>query len=52
MNDQGQENTMRDMMPSSFSDSKLSKATELNSSMSVASTGNDELTNKLRGGVN
>lgn len=47
-----QENTMRDMMGSNYGDGKANKATELNSSMSIRGGSNDDLTNKLQGGVN
>lgn len=50
MNDQ--ENQLKDMMSSNYGDGKLSKRTELNSTMSIKGEANDELTNKLKGGVN
>lgn len=50
MNDQ--ENQLKDMMGSNYGDGKLSKRTELNSTMSIKGESKDELTNKLRGGVN
>lgn len=47
-----QENSMRNMMSSSYGDQKANKSTELNSSMSIKGGSNDDLTNKLQGGVN
>lgn len=41
-----------DFMQSNYGDNKLSKQKELNSSMSIRNTEHDELTNKLRGGIN
>ena len=45
-------NENKSFMKSSFGDSKADKSKELNSSMSITSTANDELTNKLQGGLN
>lgn len=39
-------------MTSSFGSGKASKEKELNSSMSITNTSPDELTEKLRGGMN
>lgn len=39
-------------MKSTYGDGKADKSNELNSSMSIANTDPDELTNKLRGGLN
>lgn len=39
-------------MTSSFGSSKASKEKELNSSMSITNSSPDELTEKLRGGLN
>lgn len=50
MNDQ--ENTMKSMMASNYGDGKISKKQELNSGMSIAGTSQDDLTAKLRGGLN
>nr|DAT44619.1 MAG TPA: hypothetical protein [Caudoviricetes sp.] len=50
MNDQ--ENKMKSMMGSNYGDGKASKATELNSNMSINGGANDDLTTKLRGGLN
>lgn len=50
MNDQ--ENKMKSMMGSNYGDGKASKATELNSNMSITGGANDDLTTKLRGGLN
>lgn len=49
MNDQ--QNTLRDFMKSNYGDSKADKSTELNSGMSITGESNDELTNKLKGGI-
>ena len=37
-------------MVSDYGDNKISKVNELNSTMSINSTGNDDLTSKLKGG--
>lgn len=37
-------------MVSDYGDNKISKNNELNSTMSINSTGNDDLTSKLKGG--
>lgn len=50
MNDQ--ENKMKNMMSSNYGDGKADKSTELNSSMSITGEANDDLTSKLRGGIN
>lgn len=50
MNDQ--ENKMKSMMGSDYGDGKASKAIELNSNMSINGGANDDLTTKLRGGLN
>lgn len=42
-----EDNKMRPMMSSSYGDSKLDKSNELNSSMSIAPTSPDEVTNKI-----
>ena len=39
-------------MTSDYGDNKISKQNELNSNMSITNTGNDELTQKLKGGIN
>ena len=39
-------------MSSNYGDNKMSKQNELNSNMSITNTGNDELTQKLKGGIN
>lgn len=39
-------------MTSSFGSNKASKEKELNSSMSITNSSSDELTEKLRGGLN
>lgn len=43
---------MRDMITGGFGDSRMSKTTELNPDMTIVSTGYDELTKKLNGGLN
>lgn len=42
----------KSFMTSSFGSQKASKENELNSSMSITNTSPDELTEKLRGGLN
>lgn len=42
----------KSFMKSTYGDSKADKSSELNSSMSIANMDLDELTNKLRGGLN
>ena len=44
-------NENKSFMKSSFGDGKADKSKELNSTMSITSTANDELTNKLQGGL-
>lgn len=51
MNNINEVNENKSFMKSSFGDSKADKSKELNSSMSITSTANDELTNKLQGGL-
>lgn len=50
--DTNEVNENKSFMKSSYGDSKADKSSELNSSMSITSTSNDELTNKLQGGIN
>lgn len=50
MNDQ--ENSLRDFMTSNYGDGKADKSKELNSGMSIVGESSDDLTNKLRGGIN
>ena len=46
------EEESKGFMTSSFGSSKASKEKELNSSMSITNSNPDELTEKLRGGLN
>lgn len=50
MNEETNAQNVTNFMKSDYGDSKMSKTNELNSSMSINSTSNDELTNKLKGG--
>lgn len=50
MNEETNTQNVTNFMKSDYGDSKMSKTNELNSSMSINSTSNDELTNKLKGG--
>lgn len=43
---------MKDFMTSNYGDSKLSKKVELNSEMTITSSGIDELTSHLRSSLN
>lgn len=42
----------KNFMKSTYGDNKADKSNELNSAMSIANSDPDELTNKLRGGLN
>lgn len=42
---------MKDFMQTAYGDNKISKQAELNKSMSVTNHANDELTQKLKGGL-
>lgn len=44
--------TIKSMMLSNYGDGKLNKSNELNKSMSIAGSAQDDLTSKLRGGLN
>lgn len=50
MEEQTNTQNVTNFMKNDYGDNKMSKTNELNSSMSINSTGNDELTNKLKGG--
>lgn len=50
MEEQTNTQNVTNFMKNDYGDSKMSKTNELNSSMSINSTGNDELTKKLKGG--
>lgn len=50
MNTEQNSQNVTNFMTSDYGDSKMSKTNELNSNMSINSTGNDELTGKLKGG--
>lgn len=51
MNEETNAQNVTNFMKSDYGDNKMSKTNELNASMSINSTGNDELTNKLKGGI-
>lgn len=46
----GPKNSLPNFTPGNFSDSKISKSAQLNSSMSISAQEADQFTNKLRGG--
>lgn len=50
MNEETNTQNVTNFMKSDYGDSKMSKTNELNSSMTINATSNDELTNKLKGG--
>lgn len=50
MEEQTNTQNVTNFMKNDYGDSKMSKTNELNASMSINSTGNDELTSKLKGG--
>lgn len=50
MNEETNKQNVTNFMTSDYGDNKISKTNELNSNMSINSTGNDDLTGKLKGG--
>lgn len=50
MNTEENSQNVTNFMTSDYGDNKMSKTNELNSNMSINSTGYDDLTDKLKGG--
>ena len=50
MNEETNKQNVTNYMTSDYGDNKMSKTNELNSNMSINSTGYDDLTSKLKGG--